>query len=258
MPTEEFVLIPKQMWTSEQPQMSRILDNPFIQNKGKVVSLLQRKNNSVPGFSVITPPPQEVVPPPAVSENAVQVKGGESIEMKEDESPERMKPLEQFSKSGGEMSGSDHYDQFDEIIRECQLTDSKLQRAIIILKELYQSKGVAIQGGTLRIIIEDKTTTIKASTFLHNTQQTTKKLRVIEYRILHIIQIKPELTVNTYAKSFLSTSTEKQSEWLGSAEQQDSKSTSPSSSSLLSSSSSSSSLPNEPFKPPKDWKSLPR
>ena len=42
MPTEEFVLIPRNMFTTEQPQVSQILNNPLTKNKSKQLSLLQR------------------------------------------------------------------------------------------------------------------------------------------------------------------------------------------------------------------------
>ena len=41
MPTEEFVLIPRNMFTTEQPQVSQILNNPLTKNKSKQLSLLQ-------------------------------------------------------------------------------------------------------------------------------------------------------------------------------------------------------------------------
>ena len=42
MPTEEFVLIPRNMFTTEQPQVSQILKDPTARNKSKQLSLLQR------------------------------------------------------------------------------------------------------------------------------------------------------------------------------------------------------------------------
>ena len=42
MHTEEFVLIPKQMYTREQPHVSQLLSNKHINNPAKQISLLQR------------------------------------------------------------------------------------------------------------------------------------------------------------------------------------------------------------------------
>ena len=42
MPTEEFVLIPRNMFTTEQPRVSQILKDPTARNKSKQLSLLQR------------------------------------------------------------------------------------------------------------------------------------------------------------------------------------------------------------------------
>ena len=42
MPTEEFVLVPRNMFTTEQPQVLQILKDPVARNKSKQLSLLQR------------------------------------------------------------------------------------------------------------------------------------------------------------------------------------------------------------------------
>ena len=44
MHTEEFVLIPKQMYTRQQPHVSQLLSNKDINNPAKQISLLQRNN----------------------------------------------------------------------------------------------------------------------------------------------------------------------------------------------------------------------
>ena len=52
MHTEEFVLIPKQMYTREQPHVSQLLSNKNIYNPAKQISLLQRnKSPSAPSAS---------------------------------------------------------------------------------------------------------------------------------------------------------------------------------------------------------------
>ena len=52
MHTEEFVLILKQMYTREQPQISQLLSNKNIDNPAKQISLLQRnKSPSAPSAS---------------------------------------------------------------------------------------------------------------------------------------------------------------------------------------------------------------
>ena len=52
MHTEEFVLIPKQMYTREQPHVSQLLSNKNIHNPAKQISLLQRnKSPSAPSAS---------------------------------------------------------------------------------------------------------------------------------------------------------------------------------------------------------------
>ena len=52
MHTEEFVLIPKQMYTREQPHVPQLLSNKNIHNPAKQISLLQRnKSPSAPSAS---------------------------------------------------------------------------------------------------------------------------------------------------------------------------------------------------------------
>ena len=53
MPTEEFVLIRRNMCTTEQPQVSQILNNPLTKNKSKQLSLLQRTSKQEPPEAVI-------------------------------------------------------------------------------------------------------------------------------------------------------------------------------------------------------------
>ena len=42
MHTEEFVLIPRQMYANEQPQIAELLNNENVREKAKQISLLQR------------------------------------------------------------------------------------------------------------------------------------------------------------------------------------------------------------------------
>ena len=51
MHTEEFVLIPKQMYTREQPHISQLLSNKNIHNPAKQISLLQRSNSPSASFA---------------------------------------------------------------------------------------------------------------------------------------------------------------------------------------------------------------
>ena len=53
MHTEEFVLIPKQMYTREQPHVSQLLSNKDINNPAQQILLLQKKQvtNSSPCFA---------------------------------------------------------------------------------------------------------------------------------------------------------------------------------------------------------------
>ena len=45
MHTEEFVLIPRQMYANEQPQIAQLLNNRNVREKAKQISLLQRSKS---------------------------------------------------------------------------------------------------------------------------------------------------------------------------------------------------------------------
>ena len=45
MHTEEFVLIPRQMYANEQPQITQLLNNKNVREKAKQISLLQRSKS---------------------------------------------------------------------------------------------------------------------------------------------------------------------------------------------------------------------
>ena len=47
MHTEEFVLVPRQMYSEEQPQVSQVLRNQNIANKSAYLSVLQRNQQSL-------------------------------------------------------------------------------------------------------------------------------------------------------------------------------------------------------------------
>ena len=45
MHTEEFVLIPRQMYANEQPQITQLFNNENVREKAKQISLLQRSRS---------------------------------------------------------------------------------------------------------------------------------------------------------------------------------------------------------------------
>ena len=53
MPTEEFLPILRNMFITEQPQVSQILINPFTKNKSKQLSRLPRTSKQEPPEAVI-------------------------------------------------------------------------------------------------------------------------------------------------------------------------------------------------------------
>ena len=84
---------------------------------------------------------------------------------------------------------------------------NKIGRAEIILNKILEAPTVSIEvpGGIIHI--DNQPLGLKASTFLYNTQQSTKKIDIQKYsRALLALGISPHLVPNTYAKQILEAS----------------------------------------------------
>ena len=155
MPTEKFVRIPRNMFTTEQLQVSQILKDPTARNKSKQLSLLQRTMEQEQPEAVIHQKPEQQTDDVMVS----------------DEEGKQQKTTDGFKQK-----------QFDEIsqnvIDEINFLDKdKLEKSKIILKKINQSLNIS-RDDEGEILIDERSTKIPASTFLYALQQTSSKFRM--------------------------------------------------------------------------------
>ena len=82
------------------------------------------------------------------------------------------------------------------------LEKDKLEKSKIILKKINQSRNISLDDEG-EILINERSTSIPASTFLYALQQTSSKLSHNHYEVLNYLNLAPHLTCNTYAKKFI-------------------------------------------------------
>ena len=201
MHTEEFVLIPKQMYTREQPHISQLLSNKSIHNSAKQISLLQR--NMSPSA-------------PFASQQDTEQQTDASVDDRStiNESLEKSFTTDNTSTIGKRMLNN---------IRI--LKGIKFGRARKVLDIIEESDSVSLDSSK-RLLIRGSNTDVLAATFLYNLQQTACKLSFEQFSILALLDIGPHLTCNTYANKFLNLSSEEKLQFVeyGSDREIDSKS----------------------------------
>ena len=179
MPTEEFVLIPRNMFTTEQPQVSQILNNPLTKNKSKQLSLLQRTSKQEPPEAVI-------------QQNTEQQT--DDVMVSDEEEKQQSIPDDNKRKEFDEISQS--------VIDDIDfLEKDKFGKAKKNLK-INGSRNISLDV-VGKILINGRNTDIPASTFLYALQQTSSKLLPDDYQVLNYLNLAPHLTCNTYAKKFI-------------------------------------------------------
>ena len=189
MHTEEFVLIPEQMYTREQPHVSQLLSNKYIHNTAKQISLLQR--NKSPSA-------------PSASQQDTEQQTDASVD-------DRSTINESMAKSFTTDNTS--------TIKKGVLNDIRIlkgiefERANTILDIIEESDSVSLDSSK-RLLINGTNTEVLAATFLYNLQQTTCKLSFEQFSVLTHLDIGSHLTCNTYAKKFLNLSSEERLQFL--------------------------------------------
>ena len=180
MPTEEFVLIPRNMFTTEQPQVSQILKDPTARSKSEQLSLLQRTLKQEQPEAVIHQNKEQQTDDVIVS----------------DEEEKQQQFTDGFNQK-----------EFDEIsqnvIDDINFLDKdKLEKSKTILKKINQSRNISLDDEG-EILIDERSTNIPASTFLYALQQTSTKLSHDHYEVLNYLNLAPHHTCNTYAKKLI-------------------------------------------------------
>ena len=176
MHTEEFVLIPRQMYANEQPQIAQLLNNKNVREKAKQISLLQRSKSP---------------PAPSTTQQDTQQQTDNILENVKDELNETRddKTDTKFSR--------------ERVLRDIKHLDrKKFEKASIILEKLLESESLSLDQ-TSRLVVNKSSTGILVADFLYDLQQTTSKLSLEHYKVLTFLDISSQLTCNTYAKKFL-------------------------------------------------------
>ena len=166
MHTEEFILIPKRMFASHQPVKKEVLDNPLYKQKAAQLSLLQRnQSNSM-----------------------------EKPEKALEEEKEKTELMSEDSEIEPVVKKQRKCDDFDSILLELEfMNKNQIKRSKIILDLIKQSETVTIESNDV-IYVNKETLGIKASTFLYNLQQPTKKIDIAKYsKMLIALNISPHL-----------------------------------------------------------------
>ena len=202
MHTEEFILIPKRMFITNQPQKSEIIENPQYKNKAIQLSLMQRnklREDIGKTDRVIQTDPTNIERDVDKADRVVQTdptifNEEEKMEASSDDS--EMDPI--VTKKPTDES-------FESIMKNVKLKEAhKVKRAEIVLDFILQSNQITIGEESQLIYIDNKPTDVQVSSFLYDLQQPTKKIDQEAYsRILLVLRLEPDLVSNTYAKQIL-------------------------------------------------------
>ena len=182
MHTEEFVLIPRQMYANEQPQVAQLLNNKNVREKAKQISLLQRSKSP---------------PAPSTTQQDTQQQTDNILENIKDELNET-----RDDKIDPKISTEIR----ERVLRDIKHLDrKKFEKASIILEKIEESESLSLDQ-TSRLMVNKSSTGILVADFLYDLQQTTSKLPLEHYKVLTFLDISSQLTCNTYAKKFLALS----------------------------------------------------
>ena len=202
MHTEEFILIPKRMFITKQPQKSEIIENPQYKNKAIQLSLMQRnklREDIGKTDRVIQTDPTNIERDVDKADRVVQTdptifNEEEKMEASSDDS--EMDPI---------VTKKPTVESFESIMKNVKLKEAhKVKRAEIVLDFILQSNQITIGEESQLIYIDNKPTDVQVSSFLYDLQQPTKKIDQEAYsRILLVLRLEPDLVSNTYAKQIL-------------------------------------------------------
>ena len=163
MHTEEFVLIPKQMYTREQPHISQLFSNKDVHNPAKQISLLQR--NKSPSA------------PPASQQD------------KEQQTDASIDDTSTINESMEKLFTTDNTAIKQGVLNDIRILKGvKFERARKKLEIIEESDSVSLDSSK-RLLIKGSNTEVLAATFLYNLQQTTCKLSFEQFSVLALLDI---------------------------------------------------------------------
>ena len=172
MHTEEFVLILRQMYANEQPQIAQLLNNKNVREKAKQISLLQRSK----------------YPPAPTTQQDTQQQTDNILENVKDELNET-RDDKIVIKVSTEIR--------EQVLRDIKRFDrKKFEKASIILEKIEESESLSLDH-TSRLMVNKSSKGILVADFLYDLQQTTFKLSLELYKVLTFLDISSQLTCNT-------------------------------------------------------------
>ena len=175
------------MFASHQPVKKEVLDNPLYKQKAAQLSLLQRnQSNSMEK-------PEKAFEPVETANKLI-------IETAEEEKTE---PMSEDSEIKPVVKKQRKSDDFTSIMIELEVMNkNQIKRSKIILDLINQSETVTIESNDV-LHVNKETLGIKASTFLYNLQQPTKKIDIEKYsKILLLISHLILLQIHMPSKSW--------------------------------------------------------
>ena len=192
------------MFASHQPVKKEVLDNPLYKQKAAQLSLLQRNQSN----SMEKP---EKAFEPVETANKLMIETAEE---------EKTEPMSEDSEIEPVVKKQRKSDDFTSIMIKLEVMNkNQIKRSKIILDLINQSETVTIESNDV-LHVNKETLGIKASTFLYNLQQPTKKIDIEKYsKILFALNISPHLVASTHAKQILEASSESEQEFFPSREQ---------------------------------------
>ena len=178
MHTEEFVLILRQMYANEQPQIAQLLNNKNVREKAKQISLLQRSK----------------YPPAPTTQQDTQQQTDSILENVKDE----------LNETGDDKIVIKVSTEIrEQVLRDIKRFDrKKFEKASVILEKIEESESLSLDH-TSRLMVNKSSKGILVADFLYDLQQTTFKLSLEHYKVLTFLDISSQLTCKAHAKKLL-------------------------------------------------------
>ena len=189
MTAEEFILIPKHLYVKEQPHAARVLHDNNIKHKNAQLSYLNRLRPQLPPQTSKTTATKETF-----TDNVEPQQEQLKLLTDDEEVPvERVKD---------EILEEKHNRQTESILGQLQvLEDKKFVRAKTVLEIIENSERVTINRDNEVIYVDKVPTGLKATIFLYDIQQPTKKLHNPAFiNILTALNLNENLVINRNAK----------------------------------------------------------
>ena len=189
MTAEEFILIPKHLYVKEQPHAAHVLHDNNIKHKNAQLSYLNRLRPQLPPQTSKTIATKETF-----TDNVEPQQEQLKLLTDDEEVPvERVKD---------KILEEKHNRQTESILGQLQvLVDKKFVRAKTVLEIIENSERVTINRDNEVIYVDEVPTRLKATIFLYDIKQPTKKLHNPAFiNILTALNLNENLVINRNAK----------------------------------------------------------